>query len=91
MEEETSNRTIAKNTIFLYTRSIMIMAVTLFSSRIILQALGVEDYGLYGAVGSVVSMFAMINGVLSSGTSRFLTFELGRKDSERLKKTSNPQ
>lgn len=87
MVEKSSNTTIAKNTFFLYTRSILIMAVTLFSSRVILQALGVEDYGLYGAIGSVVSMFSIMNGLLSAGTSRFLTFELGRQDEERLKKT----
>ena len=63
------------------------MAISLFSSRVILQALGVEDYGLYGAIGSIVAMFTMINGVLAAGTSRFLTFELGKGDKERLRKT----
>ena len=87
MAETGSNTTIAKNSIFLYIRSFLIMAVSLYSSRIILEALGVDDYGLYGAIGSVVAMFIMINGVLSAGTSRFLTFELGKGDKERLKKT----
>lgn len=87
MENQGSNKTIAKNTIFLYFRSFLMMVISLFSSRVILQALGVDDYGLYGAIGSIVAMFAMINGVLSVGTSRFLTFELGRNDSVRLKKT----
>lgn len=87
MTEESSNKTIAKNTIFLYFRSFLMMAISLFSSRVILQALGVEDYGLYGAIGSIVAMFTMINGVLAAGTSRFLTFELGKGDKERLRKT----
>lgn len=87
MVEDTSNKTIAKNTIYLYFRSFLMMAISLFSSRVILQALGVDDYGLYGAIGSIVAMFVMINGVLAAGTSRFLTFELGKGDIERLRKT----
>ena len=63
------------------------MAIGIYSSRVILQALGVDDYGLYGAIGSIVAMFTIINGVLSVGTSRFLTFELGRNDFENLRKT----
>lgn len=82
-----ANKTIAKNTIFLYFRSFLMMAISLFSSRVVLQALGVEDYGLYGAIGSIVAMFTIINGVLSVGTSRFLTFELGKGDQTRIKKT----
>ena len=87
MIDEGSNKRIVKNTIFLYFRSFLMMAINLFSSRVILQALGVEDYGLYGAIGSIVAMFTMINGVLAAGTSRFLTFELGKGDKERLRKT----
>lgn len=81
------NTRIAKNTFFLYVRSFLMMAINLFASRIILQALGVDDYGLYGAIGSLVAMFALVNGTLSAGTSRFLTYELGKGDEERLKKT----
>lgn len=83
------NKRIAKNTVFLYIRSFLMMAINLYASRIILQALGVEDYGLYGAIGSIVAMFTIINGSLSSGTSRFLTYELGRGDMVKLKKTFN--
>lgn len=83
------NKRIAKNTVFLYIRSFLMMVINLYASRIILQALGVEDYGLYGAIGSIVAMFTIINGSLSSGTSRFLTFELGRGDMVKLKKTFN--
>ena len=81
------NRRIAKNTIYLYFRSFLMLAIGLYSSRVILEALGVEDYGLYGAIGSIVAMFSILNGVLSVGTSRFLTFELGKNDEDKLKKT----
>lgn len=87
MSDIGSNKTIAKNSIFLYIRSLLIMAVSLYSSRVILEVLGIDDYGLYGAIGSLVAMFILINGVLSAGTSRFLTFELGKGDNERLNKT----
>lgn len=82
-----NNKRIAKNTVFLYIRMILMMGINLFSSRIVLQVLGVSDYGLYNAVGSIVMMFSMINGMLSSGTSRFITFELGRGNFEKLKNT----
>ena len=71
------NRRIAKNTIYLYSRMIVMMLVTLYTSRIILEKLGVDDYGIYQAVGGIVGFLSFINGVLSTGTSRFLTFELG--------------
>ncbi len=69
---------IAKNTIFLYGRMLLGLVVSLFTSRIILQALGVEDYGLNNVVGGVVSLFSIITGVLDSATSRYLTVELGK-------------
>lgn len=84
---KSSNKQIAKNTIFLYIRMIVMLGINLFASRVILQALGVEDYGLYNVVGSIVIMFSIINGTLASGTSRFLTYELGIGDFEKLRKT----
>ena len=87
MAAEGTNRAIVKNTLILYGRSFVMMAIGIFTSRIILQAVGVENFGLYGVVGSVISMFTILNGVLSAGSSRFLTFELGRKDAEKLRKT----
>lgn len=83
---DSDNKRIAKNTLYLYFRSFLMMIISIFSSRVILQALGVSDYGLYNAIGSIVAMFAILNGVLAMGTSRFLTFELGKKDFSRLKK-----
>lgn len=83
----TSNtQRIAKNTLMLYIRTLFIMLVSLYTSRIVLRALGVEDYGIYGVVGSTVAMFSILSGSLSSAISRFLTFELGRNDKEKLKK-----
>ena len=73
-----NNKRIAKNTLFLYFRTIIIMLVTLYTSRIILNVLGVEDYGIYNVVGGVVAMFNVISGSLSSAISRFITFELGK-------------
>ena len=87
MEKPEGNKTIAKNTVFLYLRMLVVMVVTLYTSRVILQVLGVNDYGLYQAVGGVVGFLAFINNALSAGTSRFLTFALGQNDKENLKKT----
>lgn len=78
------NERIAKNTLFLSFRTIIIMFVTLFTSRVVLQALGVEGFGVYSAIGGVVSMFTMVTTALSGAISRFLTFELGTGDIKKL-------
>lgn len=83
------NKRIAKNTLFLYFRMILVMGVTLYTSRVVLDKLGVDDYSLYNVVGGVVGMLSFINGTLSIGTSRFLTFELGRNDAKKLYETFN--
>ena len=80
-----NNKRIAKNTLLLYFRMLLIMLVSLFTSRVVLRALGVEDYGIYNVVGGVVTMFSMLSGSLSAAISRFLTVELGKGDRERLK------
>ena len=80
-----NNKRIAKNTAMLYIRMLLIMAVTLYTSRVVLKALGVEDFGIYNAVGGVVSLFAIISNSLSVAISRFITFELGRGDNMRLR------
>ena len=81
------NRLIVKNTIFLYTRMILIMGVTLYASRVVLDKLGVQDFGLYNVVGGIVGMLSFLNGTLSTGTSRFITYELGANDKNRLMQT----
>lgn len=81
-----NTRRIAKNTLMLYVRMLFSMLVSLYTSRVILNALGVEDYGIYNVVGGFVTMFSLVSCSLSSSTSRFLTFELGRGDKENLKR-----
>lgn len=83
------NKRIAKNTIFLYFRMFLIMGVSLYTSRIVLETLGVEDFGLYNVVGGIVTMFSFINGSLGSATSRYITFELGKKNYVRLNQIFN--
>lgn len=75
-----NNKRIAKNTLLLYVRMLLLMAVTLYTSRVVLGALGVEDYGIYNVVGGVVAMFGFINGSMSSATQRYVTFALGKGD-----------
>lgn len=71
----------------LYIRMFISVIVSLYTSRVVLQTLGVEDYGIYGVVGGIVAMMGFINASMSGATSRFLTFELGRGDFSRLSKT----
>lgn len=80
---------IAINTLMLYFRMVLIMGVALYTSRIVLKVLGAADYGLYNVVGGVVSMFSFLNGSLSSGTSRFITYDIGIGNEERLRETFN--
>ena len=80
-----NNKRIAKNTLLLYFRMTLTMIVSLYTSRVVLEALGIEDYGIYNAVGTFVAMFNMLSGSLSSAISRFITFELGKEKQERLK------
>ena len=87
MADNSNNKTIAKNTLFLYFRMMFTMAIHLYTSRVILQVLGVDDFGIYQAVGGVVGMITFLNAALAVGTSRFLTFELGTGNFEKLKRT----
>ena len=82
-----SNKRIAKNALMLYIRMFLTMIVGLYTSRVVLATLGVEDYGIYGVVGGVVAMMGFLNASMSGATSRFLTFELGRGDRQRLADT----
>lgn len=80
-----SNKRIAKNTLMLYLRMFLTMAISLYTSRVVLSTLGIEDYGTYNVVGGIVVMFTFINGAMSTATMRYITFELGRGNIERLK------
>jgi len=82
-----NNKRIAKNTLFLYFRSILTLGVGLYTSREVLAQLGVEDFGIYNVVGGVIVLFSFIQGAMYSATSRFFTFDLGKNDFEQLKKT----
>ena len=75
-----NNKRIAKNTLMLYVRMLLIMAVTLYTSRVVLQTLGVEDFGIYNVVAGVAISFVFFSSSLSNATQRFLNFELGRGD-----------
>lgn len=81
-----NNKRIAKNTLLLYVRMLFMMAVSLYTSRVVLNALGVEDFGIYNVVGGVVMMFTIISASLSSSISRFITYELGKGDTSKLRK-----
>ena len=83
---ETAHRTrrIARNTLMLYIRMLFMMFMGLYTSRIVLQALGESDYGVYNVIGGVVAMFSIISGSLNSAVSRFITFEMGKGEGARL-------
>lgn len=81
------NRTIAKNTMFLYFRMFLTMGVGLYTSRLVLEALGVVDYGIYGLVGGIVTMFSFLSSSMAAATQRFLLFDIGAGDANRLRKT----
>ena len=83
-DSSANNKRIAKNTLYLYIRMGIIMLVQLYTSRIVLNTLGVDDYGIYNVVGSVVVMFSFISGPLGTATQRFFNYELGRKNDGKL-------
>lgn len=83
-ETQANSKRIAKNTMLLYFRLFLTMGVGLFTSRVILNVLGVENYGVYNVVGGVVAMFSLFTGSLSAAISRFITYELGKGDKEKL-------
>ena len=79
------NRRIAKNTMMLYARTAFSMLISLITSRVTLQVLGIENYGINDAVGATIGMFSVVSGSLSGSISRFITYELGRGDINKLK------
>jgi O-antigen/teichoic acid export membrane protein len=80
-----NNKRIAKNTLVLYVRMLFLMGIGLYTSRVILYALGVEDFGVYNVVGGFVALFAVLSKSMSSAATRFLNFEMGRGHQEKLK------
>lgn len=83
------NKRIAKNTIYLYIRTFVSMIVALYTSRKILEALGVDDFGIFNVVGGIISLMSFINGSMSVATQRYLTYELGRGTEGQFNKVFN--
>lgn len=86
MSETVANKRIAKNTVFLYLRMFFAMGVSLYTSRVVLDTLGVIDYGVWNVVAGVIAMFSFLNTSMSTATSRFLMFELGKDSKEGVQK-----
>ena len=84
-QEVSGNKLIAKNATMLYVRMFFTLAISFYSSRIILLALGVSDYGIYNVVGGVISLISVLTNSLGTATSRFLTFSLGKDNLHKLK------
>ncbi len=86
MSNSENTKKIVRNTFLLYFRMFLTMGVALYTSRIVLNTLGVEDFGIYSVVGGLVTLLSFLNGAMSAATQRFLSFEIGRKDFVQLKK-----
>lgn len=86
MSNSSNNKRIAKNTLFLYLRMIVVIIIGLYTSRVILQTLGVEDYGIYNLVGGIVSMLSFLNSAMVGASQRFISYELGCNNIQKLKK-----
>ena len=84
-----NQKRIAKNTALLYVRMLLIMAISLYTSRVILKTLGDIDFGLYNVIGGIVVAFSFLNGVMSSACSRYFAIEIGRGDNEALRRVFN--
>ena len=87
MDNSANNKRIAKNTIYLYIRMLVSLLIGLYTSRVFLEALGVEDYGIYNIVGGFVALFAILTNTIRSAAQRFITYALGQGDSIKLRQT----
>ena len=85
-KDSDNNKRIAKNTLMLYFRMFITTIVGLYTSRVVLNTLGVTDFGIYHVVGGIISMVSFLNSAMVAASQRFLSFELGRGDFERLKR-----
>ncbi len=89
MNKTETNKRIAKNSLMLYLRMLITMAVSLYTSRVVLNALGVNDFGVYNVVGGVVLLFSSLNTTMATAVQRFLNFEMGAKNPKRLNEVFN--
>ena len=87
MSTESNSKRIAKNTLMLYFRQILIMVVSLYTVRVVLNVLGAEDYGIYNVVAGVVTMFVFLSNAMATASQRYFSFDLGKDDFEHLKIT----
>lgn len=87
MSNSANNKRIAKNTFMLYFRQLLILIVSLYTVRIVLEVLGIEDYGIYNVVAGIVSFFSFLSGTMASASQRYFSFAIGQKDVDRLKTT----
>ena len=83
---QSSTKRIAKNTLMLYFRQILILLVSLYTVRVVLNTLGAEDYGIYNVVAGVVTMFSFLSGAMATASQRYFAFEMGRGNEEGLQK-----
>ena len=81
------SKKIFKNTLMLYFRQLLLILVSLYSVRVILNTLGVEDYGVYNVIAGIVTSFSFLSGTMASATQRFFSFALGKKNVRLLKST----
>ena len=86
MSAKDSDKLIVRNTVYLYIQTIIVLIVSLYTSRVILNTLGVVDYGIYNVVGGVITMFSFIGGSLTTASQRFITFELGKGENGNVNK-----
>ena len=87
MPTMSDNKRIAKNTLLLYFRQILIMLVSLYTGRVVLNVLGVDDFGIYNVVGGIVMMFSFVTGTMATASQRFLSYDLAKDDPVRLRQT----
>lgn len=86
MSGTSDNKRVAKNAFILYLRMFFTMGVTIYTSRVVLNALGVEDYGIHNVAGGLISMFTFVNSAMNSTCQRFLNYAMGKGDQEYVRK-----
>jgi len=88
-QKQKQNNTIVKNTMYLYIRTFLTMVLSIYTSRVVLQVLGVEDYGLYNVVGGIAASFSFLSSMLSNATQRYLNYAIGANDYEKANQIFN--
>ena len=79
-----NNKRIAKNSLFMSIRMVIVLLISLYATRVVLEVLGVEDYGIYNVVGGIITMLSFLNSGMIASSQRFISYELGRNDKQRL-------